>query len=70
MRAEKWRFIGGKVYRLGGVFTSSHEAIKAAKTLSSENHVHLSRDTDGSWLVYWRSREEQADCRVTQYKIA
>ena len=70
MTVDKWRFLGGKVYRLAGEYTNSVDAIRKAKELSLSNHVHLSRTTEGTWVVYWRSRDEKTECKPSQYRVA
>lgn len=70
MKTEKWRFLGGKVYRLDGEYEQSREAIRKAKHLSIDNHVHISRTTEGIWVVYWRPRDKEVECPPSQWKIA
>ncbi len=69
MTADKWRFLGGKVFRLAGEFERSADAIRKAKALSLDNHVHLSRTQEGKWVVYWRSRDEKTECKASNYRV-
>ena len=70
MKVEKWRLLGGKVYRLNGEYEHSPEAIRQAKKLSIDNHVHISRTAEGTWVVYWRSRGEDIKCSPSQFRTA
>ncbi|MFW9907440.1 MAG: hypothetical protein ACFFEF_02590 [Candidatus Thorarchaeota archaeon] len=70
MTADKWRFLGGKVYRLHGEYQQSIDAIRQAKKLSIDNHVHISRTNEGYWVVYWRPRDEPVKCSASHYRVA
>lgn len=70
MQAEKWHIVGGQVYRLADVFSTSSEAIMIARSLRGHLHVVISKEDDGLWAVYWRprvdsSKRETECCGVT-----
>jgi hypothetical protein len=69
MKADKWRFLGGKVYRLDGEYERSQDAIRQAKKLSIDNHVHISRTVEGIWVVYWRARDEDVSWSICAAKL-
>ena len=70
MTADKWRILGGKVFRLAGEYERSADAIHEARALSVKNRVHISRTSEGNWTVYWRPRDESVSCTPSQYRIA
>ncbi len=53
---EKWRLVGGNVYRLADVFDSGRDAVLLARTLKNDNCVVISKTPDRRWAVYWRAR--------------
>ncbi len=53
---EKWRLVGGKVYRLADVFDSGRDAVLLARTMKNDNYVVISKTPDARWAVYWRAR--------------
>ncbi|MHA1637616.1 MAG: hypothetical protein ACTSUB_06325 [Candidatus Thorarchaeota archaeon] len=53
---EKWRLVGGNVYRLADVFDNGRDAVLLARTLKNDNCVVISKTPDGRWAVYWRAR--------------
>ena len=53
---EKWRLVGGKIYRLADVFDSGRDAVLLARTMKNDNCVVISKTHDGRWAVYWRTR--------------
>ncbi len=69
MTPDKWRFLGGKVYKLDGEYKRSQDAINQAKKLSSDNHVHISRTLEGTWVVYWRSRDDEVTWSLCATRI-
>ena len=56
MTSEKWRLIGGQIYRLSEVFESGREAILHARLLKEYRSVFISRTVDGRWAVYWKTK--------------
>ena len=62
MQEEKWKLIGGRVYRLAGVFDDLADAVQTAKKLKQNHHVFLSRSRAERWSVYWRSRTPNPEC--------
>ena len=59
---EKWKLIGGRVYRLADVFNDLPDAVRLAKKLKEKHHVFLSRTSSEQWCVYWRSRAPDIEC--------
>ena len=39
MQEEKWKLIGGRVYRLAGVFDDLADAVQTAKKLKQNHHA-------------------------------
>jgi hypothetical protein len=70
MTSDKWKLVGGRVYRLAGIFEKMADAITFARTLRHEMHVFLSKTTDGRWGVYWRSKEDSVECTPQYYSFA
>ncbi|TFF87004.1 hypothetical protein EU519_00115 [Candidatus Thorarchaeota archaeon] len=54
MTAQKWKLIGGHVYRLSAVFDSGHDAVVHARELREDRDVIISKTKDEQWAVYWR----------------
>jgi hypothetical protein len=69
LQIEKWRFVGGLVYRLGRVFDVPVDAVRYAKSLKTMNYVFLSRTKDGQWAVYWRSKEDRIECQPQVFSV-
>jgi hypothetical protein len=59
---EKWRLVGGKIYRLASVFVDPREAIALAKELRTDNRVFIAKVPDKKWAVYWRAKEDEIEC--------
>ena len=67
MTEEKWKIVGGSVYRLAKVFEEMFEAVKHAKELKEKHHVFISKTQNGLWAVYWRSIEPIIECEPKFY---
>ena len=70
MTVEKWRILGGRVFKLAGVFEDPIEAIELAKELKQDKQVFLHRSESGVWAVYWRNKEDTPECPSKLYSIA
>ncbi len=70
MSTEKWRLIGGQLYRVSGVFSSGRNAVFHARGLKSTAHVVVSKTRDGQWAVYSRPREKKTENCVAESKTA
>jgi hypothetical protein len=57
MSEEKWKIVGGSIYRLSKVFDQMLEAVMHAKELKEKHLVFLSKTKDSRWAIYWRSKE-------------
>ncbi len=57
MTEEKWKIVGGSVYRLAEVFEGMVEAVAHARELKEKHLVFLSKTKNGRWAVYWRSKD-------------
>jgi hypothetical protein len=67
---DKWRLVGGRVYRLAQVFENSFDAVALAKNLKQQgNCVFLSKTNDSRWAVYWRSKEDIIECDPKFFSI-
>ena len=69
MTEEKWKLVGGSVYRLAEVFEGMIEAVSHARELKEKHHVFLSRTKDGRWVVYWRPKEPTIECESKYYNV-
>ena len=62
MNYEKWRLVGGKVYRLAEVFDSGRDAVLFARTMKHNKFIVISKTLDARWAVYWRARNRITSC--------
>ena len=69
MTEEKWKIVGGSVYRLAEVFEGMFEAVTHARELREKHLVFLSKTKDGRWAVYWRSKEPTIECEPKYYNV-
>ncbi len=69
MTEEKWKLVGGSVYRLAEVFEGMIEAVSHARELKEKHHVFLSKTKDGRWAVYWRSNKSTIECEPKYYSV-
>jgi hypothetical protein len=60
MKRERWRYIGGHMYRLADEFDNGRDAILLARELKQDRCVVMSKTADGKWAVYWRARVRPA----------
>ncbi|NHI83273.1 MAG: hypothetical protein EAX81_03085 [Candidatus Thorarchaeota archaeon] len=70
MTAEKWKILGGRVFKLVDIFEDPIEAIELAKEIKQEKQVFLHRTDNGVWAVYWRNKEEIPRCPSKLYSVA
>ena len=61
MRAEKWKLVNGHIHRLSETFNDGRDAALHARNLRSENHVFVTRLSDGQWAVYFRPQVEAGE---------
>ncbi|MHA1951691.1 MAG: hypothetical protein ACW987_17735 [Candidatus Thorarchaeota archaeon] len=54
MKIDKWKMVGGRVYRLAEVY---------------DNRVFLSKTDDAHWLVYYRPKDLEVDCAPKFYSV-
>lgn len=67
---DKWRLVGGRVYRLSQLFENSFDAVAHAKDLKQQgNCVFLSKTNEGKWAVYWRSKTDTIECDPKYFSI-
>jgi len=69
MTEEKWKLVGGSIYRLSAVFDQMLEAVIHAKKVKEKHLVFLSKTKKGRWAVYWRSIENTIECESKQYNV-
>jgi phage-related protein len=67
MTSEKWKLVGGRVYRLAKVFDSMLDAVKFARGIKETNQVFLSKTKNRKWAVYWRSKTQHVECEFKYY---
>ena len=70
MTVEKWKILGGKVFKLARAFDNPLEAIELAKELKVEKQVFLHRSDSGTWAVYWRKKEDTKECPPKLFSVA
>ncbi|MGD9382170.1 MAG: hypothetical protein PVI03_06965 [Candidatus Thorarchaeota archaeon] len=58
MTIDKWRVVGGRVYKLAEAFEEMLDAVDLARKLKAHKYVFLHRTENGFWAVYWREKEE------------
>jgi len=69
MKIEKWKLVGGRVYRLAQVFDNITDAATRARELKEENRVFLSKTDDAQWLVYYRPKDREVECTPKFYSV-
>jgi hypothetical protein len=67
MTSEKWKLVGGHVYRLVTVFDNMLDAVTLARQMKETNHVFLSKTKNQKWAVYWRSKTFDVKCELKYY---
>ncbi len=67
MTVDKWRVVGGRVYKLAQAFEEMLDAVDLARKLKAEKCVFLHRTESGLWAVYWRGKEEEPECKPEYY---
>lgn len=70
MTIEKWRLVGGQIYRLSDVFENGQDAILHARLLKEYRSVFVSRTDDGRWAVYWKVKAEDLPEAISSCSIA
>ena len=69
MTIEKWRLVGGQIYRLSEVFETSRDAILHARLIKDYRSVFISRTADGRWAVYWKTKVDDFSKTASLYSI-
>ncbi|MFW9909541.1 MAG: hypothetical protein ACFFEF_13295 [Candidatus Thorarchaeota archaeon] len=67
MKSEKWKLVGGCVYRLAKVCENMLDAIALAREMKEKNHVFLSKTETRQWAVYWRPKISEIECELKYY---
>jgi hypothetical protein len=70
MKKEKWKLVGGRVYRLAEVFDNMYDAALRAKELKEENRVFLSKVDNKRWAVYYRPKAPKIECTPKHFSVA
>ena len=63
MTVDKWRVVGGRVYKLAEAFEEMLDAVDLARKLKPHKYVFLHRSESGLWAVYWRRKEKEIECQ-------
>ncbi len=66
---EKWKLVGGNVYRLAQAFDEMVDAIALAREMKEMHFVFISKTTEGQWAVYWRHKKQSVECKSKYYSI-
>jgi hypothetical protein len=69
MKKEKWKLVGGRVYRLANVFDNIFDATMKARELKEDNRVFLSKIDTNRWAVYYRPKEPKAECAPKYFNV-
>ena len=69
MIKEKWKLVGGSVYRLADSFEQMIDAINLARTMKENHHVFISKTSEGFWAVYWRHKKQTIECESKYYSV-
>ncbi len=63
MTTDKWKVVGGRVYKLADAFENMLDAVELARKMKSYRYVYLHRADNGLWAVYWREKEQDTECQ-------
>ena len=69
MKKEKWKLVGGRVYRLAEVFDNMFDATMKAKELKEKNRVFLSKTGKNQWAVYFRPKDPNIECTPKHFSV-
>jgi hypothetical protein len=69
MKKEKWKLVGGRVYRLVKIFDNLLDATLNARELKENNHVFLSKTEKNEWAVYYRPKNPHLECTPKHFSI-
>lgn len=69
MMKEKWKLVGGNVYRLAQSFEDMIDAINLARKMKETCLVFISKTTNGYWAVYWRNKKCSIECEPKYYSV-
>ena len=69
MKIEKWKLVGGRVYRLAEVFDMIVAATTRARELKENNRVFLSKINDDRWAVYYRPKNHETKCTSKHFNV-
>jgi len=69
MKKEKWKLVGGRVYRLADIFDNMYDAAQRAKELKENNRVFLSKIDQSRWAVYFRPKDPNVECTPKHFSV-
>ena len=69
MKKEKWKLVGGRVYRLADVFDNMYDATLKARELKENNRVFLSKIDKNQWAVYYRPKDPNVECAHKYFSV-
>ncbi len=69
MKKEKWKLVGGRVYRLADIFDNMYDAAQKAKELKENNRVFLSKLDHSRWAVYFRPKDPNVECTPKHFSV-
>ena len=69
MKIEKWKLVGGRVYRLAEVFDKIIDAATRARELKENSRVFLSKTNDARWAVYYRPMDPEIECAPKYFNV-
>ena len=69
MKKEKWKLVGGRVYKLAEVFDNMFDATLKARELKENNRVFLSKTSTNRWAVYYRPKDPNVECTSKHFSV-
>jgi hypothetical protein len=69
MKKEKWKLVGGRVYRLADVFDNIFDATQKARELKENNRVFLSKIDTNRWAIYYRPKDITVECAPKYFNV-
>ena len=69
MKKEKWKLVGGRVYRLADVFDNIYDATQKARELKEKNRVFLSKIDTNRWAIYYRPKDSAVECTPKYFSV-
>ena len=69
MMKEKWKLVGGNIYRFAQSFEDMIDATNLAREMKENHLVFISKTSEGHWAVYWRHKKQSIECESKYYSV-